>query len=167
MTGVKLWLLHSNIWNHLPLCKRKKRSRLGLKMLSIKFAYKSYIQYICIKSIYWPIGPVGGVFANDPGDMGRVIPQRLLKWYLIPPCLSLSNIRYVSRVKWNNPMKGVALSPTPWCSRYWWRSHPDALDYSRPRLRSPILLFIKEYLALDNLKCLICHKTQPTKAISR
>ena len=25
--------------------------------------------------------------------------QRLLKWYLIPPCLTLSNIRYVSRVK--------------------------------------------------------------------
>ena len=28
--------------------------------------------------------------------------QRLLKWYLIPHCLTLSIIRYVSRVKWNN-----------------------------------------------------------------
>ena len=31
-------------------------------------------------------------------------------WYLIPPCLTQSNIRYVSRVKWNNPRKGVVLS---------------------------------------------------------
>ena len=38
--------------------------------------------------------------------------QRLLKWYLIPPCLALSIIRYVSRVKWSNPGKGVAPSPT-------------------------------------------------------
>ena len=44
--------------------------------------------------------------------------QRLLKWYLIPPYLTLSNIRYVSRVKWNNPGKGVAPSPTPRCSSY-------------------------------------------------
>ena len=26
---------------------------------------------------------------------------------MIPPCLTLSNIRYVSRVKWSNPGKGV------------------------------------------------------------
>ena len=44
--------------------------------------------------------------------------QRLKKWYLMPPCLTLSNIRYVSRVKWSNPGKGVAHSPTPWCSSY-------------------------------------------------
>ena len=35
------------------------------------------------------------------------------KWYLIPTCLTLSNIRYVSRVKWSNPGKGVASSLTP------------------------------------------------------
>ena len=33
------------------------------------------------------------------------------KWYLITTCLTLSNIRYVSRVKWSNPGKGVAPSP--------------------------------------------------------
>ena len=38
--------------------------------------------------------------------------QRLWKWYLIPPCLTLSNIRYVSRVKWSNP------GPTPRCCWY-------------------------------------------------
>ena len=45
--------------------------------------------------------------------------QRLLKWYLIPPCLTLSNIRYVSRVKWSNSGKGVVSSSTPQCSSYW------------------------------------------------
>ena len=44
--------------------------------------------------------------------------QRLQKLYLIPPCLTLSNIKYVSRVKWSNPGKGVAPSSTPWCSSY-------------------------------------------------
>ena len=34
-----------------------------------------------------------------------------LKWYLMPPCLTLSIIRHVSRVKWCNPGKGVASSP--------------------------------------------------------
>ena len=55
--------------------------------------------------------------------------QRLKKWYLIPPCLKLSNIRYLSRVKWSNPGKGVAPSPTP--SSYWKGSLLIALDYSR------------------------------------
>ena len=31
-------------------------------------------------------------------------------------CLTLSNIGYVSRVKWSNPGKGVAPSPIPRCS---------------------------------------------------
>ena len=39
--------------------------------------------------------------------------QRLKKWYLISLCLTLRIIRYVSRVKWNNPENGVAPSPTP------------------------------------------------------
>ena len=44
-------------------------------------------------------------------------------WYL-------SNIRYVSRVKWSNPGKGEAPSPTPWCSSYWKGSLLVTLDYS-------------------------------------
>ena len=44
--------------------------------------------------------------------------QRLFKWYLIPPCLTLSIMRYVSRVKWSNPGKGLAPSPTLRCSSY-------------------------------------------------
>ena len=46
------------------------------------------------------------------------------------PCLTLSNIRYVSRVKWSNPGKGVAPSPTPRCSSYWKGNLWVTLDYS-------------------------------------
>ena len=56
--------------------------------------------------------------------------QRLEKWYLILPCLTLSNIRYVSRVKWSNPGKGVTPSPTSQCCSYWKGSLLVALDYS-------------------------------------
>ena len=46
--------------------------------------------------------------------------QKLKKkqWYLIHLCLTLRIIRYVSRIKWSNPEKGVALFPTPRCSSY-------------------------------------------------
>ena len=57
--------------------------------------------------------------------------QRLNKWYLMPPCLTLSIIRYRSRVKWSNPGKGVAPSLTPWCSSYRKRSLRVTLDYDR------------------------------------
>ena len=62
---------------------------------------------------------MGRVFVNGPEDLGsipgRVIPKTL-KIVLIPPYLTLSNSRYVSRVKWSNPGKGVAPSPPPRCS---------------------------------------------------
>ena len=47
----------------------------------------------------------------------------------IHSCLTLSNIRYVSKVKWSNPGKGVAPSPTTRCSGYWKKSLLVALDY--------------------------------------
>ena len=49
---------------------------------------------------------------------------------MIPPCLTLSNIRYVSRVKWRNPGKGVTRSSTSRCSSYSKGSLLVALDYS-------------------------------------
>ena len=61
--------------------------------------------------------------------------QRLKKWYLILPCLTLSIIRYISRVKWSNPRKGVAPSPTPRYSSYWKGSFWVALDYGCQQLR--------------------------------
>ena len=61
--------------------------------------------------------------------------QRLKKWYLMPLCLTLSIIRYGSRVKWSNPAKGVAPSPTPWCSKLSKRE-----PSGHPRLWSPTTL---------------------------
>ena len=57
--------------------------------------------------------------------------RRIKKWYLIPPCLTLSNIKYVSRVKWSNPGKEVVPSLTPQYSNYWKGSFLVALDYDR------------------------------------
>ena len=80
------------------------------------------------------IGLVGRVFTSGPGDLGsipgRVIPKTL-KWYLILPSLTLSNIRYLSRIKWSNPGKGVAPSLSPRCSSYWKGSLLVAHVYGR------------------------------------
>ena len=84
--------------------------------------------------MYRDIGPAVRVFANGPGDLGsipgRVIPKTL-KMVLDTPCLTLSIIRYGSKVKWSNPGNGVAPSPTPWCSSYRKGSLRVTLDYGR------------------------------------
>ena len=54
----------------------------------------------------------------------------------MPPCLTLSVIRYRSRVKWSNPGKGVAPSLTPLCSSY-----RKGRLLGHPQLRSPTLLY--------------------------
>ena len=108
------------------------------------------MDYICwvlldINEIYLLIGLVGRVFTNGLGDWGSipswVIPKTLKKKKkkkkekkkrdLISRCLTLGIISYVLRVKWSNPEKGVAPSPTLWCSSYWKGSLQVALDYSR------------------------------------
>ena len=78
-------------------------------------------------------GPLANTLLIRPivgSIQGRVIPKTL-KWYLIPTCLTLSNIRYVSRVKLSNTGKGVAPSRTPRCSSYWKESLLVALNYGR------------------------------------
>ena len=57
--------------------------------------------------------------------------QRLKKWYLMLSCLTLSIIRYVSKIRWSNPGKGVAPYPTPRCSSYRKGSLRVTLDYGR------------------------------------
>ena len=68
------------------------------------------------------------MFANASEDRssisGRVIPKT-------QKVVTLSIIRYISRVKWRNSGKGVAPSPTLRCSSYWKRSFRVTLDYSR------------------------------------
>ena len=87
--------------------------------------------------------------------------QRLKKWYLMPPCLTLSIIRYISGVKWSNLGKGVAPSPTPLCSSYRKGSLRVTIDYGR-QLYLLNLYIYKLYLAINNVHRLICYKTQPT-----
>ena len=53
---------------------------------------------------------VSRVFTNSLGDQVQSqikSYQRFKIWYLIPICLTLSIIRYISRVKRSNPGKGV------------------------------------------------------------
>ena len=57
--------------------------------------------------------------------------QRLKKCYFVPPCLTLSIIRYGSRVKWSNPVNGVAPFPTPRWSSYWKGNLRVAFDWGR------------------------------------
>ena len=70
--------------------------------------------------------------------------QRLKKWYLIPPSLTLSNIRNIPREKWSNPGKGAAPTPTPRCSSYWKGSLLVALNYG---------LYIRKQSINYNCKC--------------
>ena len=51
---------------------------------------------------------------------------------MILPRLTLSIIRYGSRVKWSNPGKVVAPPDTSRCSSYWKGSLQVALNYGRP-----------------------------------
>ena len=66
----------------------------------------------------------------------------------MPPCLTLSIIRYGSRVKWSNPGKGVAPFPTPWCSSYRKGSLRVTLDYGRQ-------LYLLISLANQRVVCII------------
>ena len=70
----------------------------------------------------------------------------------MPPCLKLSIIRYLSRVKWSNPGKGVVPSATPRCSSYWKGSFLVALDYGHRLyfvyLTKPRLMGRLQYLSL-------------------
>ena len=107
---------------------------------SIVFAFLFFVffmifRFCCVFVVFLfftASGLVGRVFVNGPGDLGsipgRIIPKTLK---MVLDTSLLSNIRYVSRVKWSNPGKGVAPSPIPMCSSYWKGSLLVALDYGR------------------------------------
>ena len=69
---------------------------------------------------------------------------------MIPPCLTLSNIRCVSRVKWSNPQKGVVPSPTSRRSSYWKGSLLVTLDYGRQLTYFCCIAIMKEYIWMKN-----------------
>ena len=86
--------------------------------------------------IHWPIGLMSSVhqWSGKPEFNPRSSHTKDLeekkKWYLMPPCFTLSIIRQGLRVKWSNPGKGVAPSPTLRCSSYWKGSLRVTLNYS-------------------------------------
>ena len=79
------------------------------------------------------IGIMVRIFANGPRRQWfRLSHTKDSKnWYLIPSCLTLSIIRYGSRLKWSNPGKGVVPSPTSWYSSYWKGNLRVTLNYDR------------------------------------
>ena len=61
------------------------------------------------------------VFANGPGDLGSIPGRDIPKTQKMEHDASLLNTQHYKvriKVKWSNPGKGVAPSPTPQCSSY-------------------------------------------------
>ena len=96
-------------------------------------------KYLPVVTVFFYFKPpahwcMGRVFANGPADhdsfSGRFIPKTY-KWYLIALCLTLTIIRYISRVKWSNPGERVVPYPALRCSSYWKWSLRVILDYGR------------------------------------
>ena len=106
-----------------------------LLMIIHQFLFTNGCQWLYINVCQYPaFGKMVRGFANGTRDRGSIpgwVIPKTQKWYLMPPCLTLSIIRYVSRVKWSHPGNGVAPSPTPRCSSYWKRSLRVTLDYGR------------------------------------
>ena len=111
-----------------------------MEYISKLFVYRTHYFFSDVKGACSPI-------ARETWVQSQVVSyQRLKKWYLMPPYLTLSIIRYGSRVKWSNPGKGVAPSPTPWCSKLSKRE-----PSGHPRLWSPTLLTIMHENYVINL----------------
>ena len=130
--------VHAILWDnntHTHTHTHTHTKEYELKCLVIMSKYNSVLIYsMYIISSNRLIGQADSVFANGPGDLFQfqvTSYQRLKKWYLKPPYLILSIIRYVSRVKWSNPGKGVAPFPTSRCSSYWKGSLLVPRDYGR------------------------------------
>ena len=81
-----------------------------------------------MRPTHWPSGRV---FANGLGDWSSISGEVIPKTQKNGTCLTLSIIKYILRVKWSNPGKGVVLSLTLQCSSYWKGSFWIALNYGR------------------------------------
>ena len=77
------------------------------------------------------------------------------------PCLTLSIIRYGSRVKWSNPGKEEAPFSTPWCSSYRKGRLWVTLDYSRELFFTIIIKRINNYMDISSDKRMKSHTRRP------
>ena len=81
------------------------------------------------------------VFANGPGDLGSIpgpVIPKTPKWYLMPPCLTLSIIRFGSRVKCSNHIHLAVVAI-------------EKRGLGHRRLWSPTTLYIYIYIYLESL----------------
>ena len=76
----------------------------------------------------------------------------------MPPCLTLSVIRYWSRVKWSNSGNGVAPAPTPWCSSYRKGSFRVTLKYG---YQLYLLLHMYIYIYIYGWMDTVYYRNQP------
>ena len=82
------------------------------------------------------------VFANGMGDRDSIPGWVIHETQNDCTSYHLANIiRYVSRVKWSNPGKGVTPSSTPRCWRYWTGSLWVSLDCHRQLYLCTIFLY--------------------------
>ena len=96
--------------------RNKKKSRLYLYTLALLLFFPVY-NIDAWPSIDTPLPSGSSVchWSVRPGFYPMSCRTKNFTWYLY---LTLSIIRYVSRVKWSNPGKGVAPFSTPRCSSY-------------------------------------------------
>ena len=146
------WVPHSySLVPHMNKLLSKLLQLRGCDDLPCFFIYSGAIQYYFANSLGWVVSKIALPlkwcpwhhsmdFSMSLLDEGEVDAAWSYKFHLvciwedlIPPCLTLSIIRYVSRVKWSNPGKGVASSPTPRYTSYWKWEPPG-----HPRLQSTI-----------------------------
>ena len=125
------WRTSFHAWcTHLDLPPFWITSKILLQILNY-FYYElipNFVEFIF--KAHWPSGRV---FINGLGDWSSIpalVIPKTRKMVFDTSCLTLSIIRYVSRVKWSNPRKGVAPYPTSRCSSYWKWSFWVTLNYS-------------------------------------
>ena len=113
---------------------------------------------------YWPCGLECSPMARETWTQSYVKSyQRVKKWWLMPPSLTLSIIMYGSRVKWDNFGNGVTPSPTPWCCSYRNRSFQVTLDYGRRLYFYWKFWLPKIFLEPTALMCLLLLGSHPSK----
>ena len=112
-----------NHWTQLALCLHI-RTFMSIFLFQHKNVY-IYIYIYMNRTLAWWLecSPMAKVQSQVESY------QRLKKWYLMPPCLTLSIIRFGSRVKWSNSGKRVAPSLTPWGCSYRKGNLRVTLDY--------------------------------------
>ena len=122
-SGYHAWLQHHSKQVQIPVTQLCSLSDLylGEKYDPFYFPMDSGIMFsVC----QWPGGPGFYSRSSHTKDFFK-------KGYLMPPCLTLSIIRYGSRVNWSNAGEEVASSSTPWCCSYRKGSLQVTLDDGR------------------------------------